>query len=162
MQRRERSPGTLAKGLTSDNEPKKLEGLKGNNNNNKEERAEGRLSWDCCVCPLCAPTMARGREPGGRWGSRAAPSESGGCSFSPDGFLPGESANGHPGSRPKPRGVLGEVGEPSERNCSLPATATARPSTGPGSKEVPSPQGALAWAWLLVLGEEGAHSTPPP
>lgn len=45
---------------------------------------------DCCVCQLCPSTMAQGQEPGGHWGSRAAPSESSRASFSPDGFLPGE------------------------------------------------------------------------
>lgn len=90
MQRREKwPPYTSAKGLTRDNEPKKLECLKGNHNNNKEERAERRPSWDWCVCPLCPSTMAQGQEPGSHRGSRAAPSESRRCSFSPNGFLPG-------------------------------------------------------------------------
>lgn len=64
MQRREKwPPYTLAKGLTRDNEPKKLECLKGNNNNNKEERAERRLSWDCCVSAL---SFHNGPGPGAR------------------------------------------------------------------------------------------------
>lgn len=112
MQGREKwPPHTLAKGLTRDNEPKRLQCLKGNNNNNTEKRAERRLSWDCCVCQLCPSTMAQGQEPGSHWGSRAAPSESRCCSFSLDGFLPGECSNGLPWSKRKPQGVMGKVGE---------------------------------------------------
>lgn len=59
-------PGTLAKGLTSNNEPEKLECLKGNNNNNKEESAEG---GDCRGIVACVsfvlPQWPRARSQAG-------------------------------------------------------------------------------------------------
>lgn len=64
-------PHTLGpKGLTSNNKPKELVCLKHKHNNHKEERAERRLSWDCCVCQLCPHHNGAG--PGARrsWGSR--------------------------------------------------------------------------------------------
>lgn len=44
--------------------------LKHKHNNHKEERAERRLSWNCCVCQLCP--RHNGAGPGARrsWGSR--------------------------------------------------------------------------------------------
>lgn len=72
-------PGTLAKGLTRDNEPKKLECLKGL----RGETVVGLLR-------VSALSFHNDPGPGAReaLGSRAAPPESGCCSFSPDGFLP--------------------------------------------------------------------------
>lgn len=53
-------PHALAKGLARDNEPKEREGLKGNNNNQKEERAERGLLRDGCVS-FVLPQWCRGK-----------------------------------------------------------------------------------------------------
>lgn len=63
VRRREKwPPHPLAKGLTRDNEPKKLEYLKGNNNNNKEERAESVVGLLC----VSALSFHNGPGPGAR------------------------------------------------------------------------------------------------
>lgn len=153
VQRREKwPPHTLAKGLTRDNEPKKLECLKGNNNNNKEERAERRLSWDCCVCQLCPSTMAQGQEPAVTGAAERLPQKADAAHSAQMAFFQDNAPMGSPGATETQGSHGWGRGEAAERNGALPAISTARPSTEHRSKKASSLHGASALTWLLVVG----------
>lgn len=78
------------------------------------------------MCQLCPSTMARGQEPGGHQGSRAAPSESGAHSARMA-FFPDKRSVGAPGAGEAP-GSHGRGGEGVSR---LP---WARPAQGTGAR----------------------------
>lgn len=126
-------PGTLAKGLSRDNEPKKLQCLKGNHNNNREERAERRLSGIVVCVSFVLPQWPRAR-------SQAGVGAAEGLLLKADAALSARCLSSRimlwwaPLEQLEPRGALGEAGQPSERNGSLPPSSPARSSTGPGSK----------------------------
>lgn len=114
------------------------------------------MSRDCCVCQLCPSTMAQGQEPGGHWGSRAAPSEHRHRSFSPMAFFQDNAPTGSPRASVSPGESWVRWGRGAESNGSLPA----RPSKKPGSEEASSLHGVLALTSILVQG--GYPQCPAP
>lgn len=110
------------------------------------------------MCQLCPSTMAQGQEPGGHWGSRAAPSESGRASFSPDGFLPGELLQWAPLDQAEaPRSPGGGGAEGAELKGVAPCghLYRARPRTLPsaGAKEA-----SATWGLSPDLHRAGRRS----
>lgn len=113
---------------------------------------------------LCPSTMAQGQEPGGHWGSRAAPSESGRASFSPDGFLPGELLQWAPLDQAEaPRSPGGGGAEGAELKgvapCGHLCRARPRPRPRAGAKR-PQPHGASALTSIMLGG--GHPQCPAP
>lgn len=131
-------PHAPARGLTGDNKPKKPKCLKGNNNNNGEERAEGRSRGLVCVSFVLhnGPGPGAGRSRG----SRAAPSEHGAHSAGRAFFQ--DQCSGRPWSGPGPgepragdrerAASQGQAGTEHRAGASNPH-GLARPSTLPRS-----------------------------
>lgn len=132
-------PHAPARGLTGDNKPKKPKCLKGNNNNNGEERAEGRSRGLVCVSALSF-TMARDQEPGGH--GAAEPHLQNAGLIPPGGLSSRINARGAPGAGQAPGSPgQGTGSEPPPR--AGPAQSTERgPRTRTASPGPPLSLGA--------------------
>jgi hypothetical protein len=117
--------------------------LKHKHNNHKEERAERRLSWDCCVCQLCP--RHNGAGPGARrsWGNRVLLQKTDAAHSAWRPFFQ-HNAPTHSQSQQKPRGVMGETWRQVTKSNRLPAGHLLRPVSAqcPGTGMVTSLHGA--------------------